>query len=204
MADEPKTPIGRRGFFAELRKWAVEEGKALAEPFVDDLLERVEPVLAQVSGPEIIRPPGAIDEKVFRETCTKCGECIKACPENAILPAPKEMFDGIEGTPVIIARRRACVACEPFHCALACPSGALLKTAAPPMKIGTAHILKAMCFAHQGQTCDTCHAVCPDKGRAIVMRKRLPEINPAACTGCGLCEYACPAHPAAIRVETRR
>lgn len=204
MASHPQNPIGRRGFFRALREWAVEEGKALAEPFIEDFIESVEPVVSQIAGPEVVRPPGAIDERAFRETCTGCGDCVRACPENAILPAPQGLFPDFAGTPVIIPRRRACVMCDPIHCAVACPSGALVDVAREAMRIGTARVMPALCFAHQGQDCDTCHAVCPERGKAIVIRRRMPEVNPAACTGCGLCEYACPAHPAAIRVQTRR
>ena len=37
-----------------------------------------------------IRPPGAIDEKDFLDTCVKCGNCVDVCPQNSI------KFSGLE------------------------------------------------------------------------------------------------------------
>lgn len=197
-------PSNRRGFFRALREWVTEEGSALAEPFLDEVIERTEPLLTMIAGPPILRPPGAVAETLFRATCTRCGQCVAACPERAIVPAGDDFPAEIAGTPVIIARRRACAWCEPFHCQEACPSGALRALPAREMRLGTAHVLAALCFAHQGQRCDACVVACPLRGEAIEIRRGVPRVHPEACTGCGQCEYACPAHPAAIRVDNRR
>ncbi len=36
----------------------------------------------------IHRPPGAVDEVTFLSGCTRCNECISACPVGAIVHAP--------------------------------------------------------------------------------------------------------------------
>ncbi len=197
-------PQDRRGFFRALRDWAAEETRALAEPFVDDFAERAEPFLAAVSGPELVRPPGALDEEPFLATCEKCHRCIGACPEHSILPAAARDFPEVAATPVILPRRHACYACDPFHCIEACPTGALAPITHTAMKMGVAHVLTALCLAHSGQACEVCHRLCPHRGKAIEMRRGLPVVHPESCTGCGLCEFACPPHPAAIRIVTTR
>lgn len=205
MSDERPPDSDRRGFFRALREWAAEETKAAAQPLIEDWLERVEPALVTLAGPQIVRPPGAIEERRFRETCTQCGDCIRACPEGSIMPAQSAELEEIAGTPIIIPRRRACYHCKPLHCAEACPSGALIPLpSGHRMKIGEVRIINALCHAHQGRPCDTCHVICPERGKAIVMERGLPRVIPEACTGCGLCEYICPAHPAAIRVFSPR
>ena len=32
-----------------------------------------------------LRPPGAVEEVIFLDRCTKCGDCIKACDPGAIV-----------------------------------------------------------------------------------------------------------------------
>ncbi|MDD5674439.1 MAG: 4Fe-4S binding protein, partial [Chitinivibrionales bacterium] len=34
----------------------------------------------------LIRPPGAIPENQFLARCIACGQCLKACPTNALQP----------------------------------------------------------------------------------------------------------------------
>ncbi len=43
-----------------------------------------------------VRPPGALPEKQFIETCMRCGACVDACPAYAILPRPRDERDEVE------------------------------------------------------------------------------------------------------------
>jgi len=36
--------------------------------------------------PAPLRPPWALDERLFVERCTRCGECSTACPGQLIVP----------------------------------------------------------------------------------------------------------------------
>jgi formate hydrogenlyase subunit 6/NADH:ubiquinone oxidoreductase subunit I len=71
-----------------------------------------------------IRPPGALEESDFLARCVRCGEFVKACPNNALHPALSEA--GLEGvwTPVLVPRIGYC---EPscVLCSEACPTGAI-------------------------------------------------------------------------------
>ncbi len=140
------------------------------------------------------RPPGAIDELQFLRGCTRCGDCIEACPYDAIVQAPDRLA-GIAGTPVIVADDSACLMCEDFPCISACEPGVLLATLPPIM--GTAQITEHLCLAHHHTTCTVCSERCPVDG-AITVTEGKPTVNEDTCTGCGVCRYVCPAPENAI------
>lgn len=58
------------------------------------------------------------------------------------------------------------------------------------------------CLAYQGTSCTTCVEHCPIDG-ALLLEKGLPRVVPAICTGCRLCQEACPAPQEAIRIVPR-
>ena len=75
---------------------------------------------------------------------------------------------------------------------------------------GVAVVDPNSCLSWQGLRCEVCFRECPENGRALTIEVRprglsrhavfVPVIHPDACTGCGLCEKACPTDEAAIRV----
>ena len=71
-----------------------------------------------------LRPPGALDEKLFLASCIKCGQCLQVCPPQVIELAGISQGFGI-GTPYIIPRQGGCILCSGLPCVLACPTGAL-------------------------------------------------------------------------------
>ena len=144
----------------------------------------------------LIRPPGAVDEALFLECCTKCDKCAQACPHDAIAKAPIR-FRGAEGTPVIDPAKSPCRMCEDMPCIAACPEQALVFETLGP--IASARILDYNCLAHQGGFCIVCYEQCPTPD-AITVAEGRPHINSDACTGCGICHYACPAPTNAIAV----
>jgi len=172
----------------------------------------------------LLRPPGALDEAYFLSRCTRCGECMKVCPNNALHPALTEA--GLEGlwTPVMIPRIGYCeTSC--VLCSQVCPTGAIWEITAKekgwaglagktkPITLGTAFIDRGRCLPWAMATpCIVCEEWCPTSPKAIYLqpaemvdadghRKAVqqPVVNPQSCVGCGACEYACPVedHPAA-------
>ncbi len=164
----------------------------------------------------LVRPPGALAEPAFLERCLKCGRCLRACPTNVIQPAGLE--HGLEAlwSPVLDLRagtsgcRPACIACG--H---ACPTGALRElgydeklgqgefAAVGPNRIGLAVVDRDRCLPWSyGKPCIVCEEVCPVSPKAIRLqevvdpvtgqRLQQPVVDAQACTGCGLCEHACP------------
>lgn len=161
-------------------------------------LELVQPTgpAGQVAQPSIplFRPPGAVEETQFLAGCTRCSDCADACPHDAIVKAP-ERFGAVAGTPVIEADTQACWMCEDFPCITACEPGVL--TSKLPKTIGTAKITEHLCLAHHSTTCTVCSERCPVDD-AIHVSDGKPTINEAACTGCGVCRYVCPAPENAV------
>ena len=140
------------------------------------------------------RPPGAIDEFQFLAGCTRCGDCITACPYDAIIKAP-ERLGNVKGTPVIEADTSACMMCEDFPCIASCEPGVLVSTIPPIM--GTARVTEHLCLAHHHTTCTVCSERCPVEG-AIDVTDGKPTVIEDTCTGCGVCRYVCPAPENAI------
>jgi len=135
------------------------------------------------------RPPGAVEEGLFLDRCTQCGDCAKACPHHAIFEAPPRMRHAA-GTPMINAAEAPCRMCEDLPCVAACPEKALVKEI--PVHMGTASIKVVDCLAHQNQACTVCSEQCPVEG-AISLHQGKPTINAETCTGCGVCVHVCPA-----------
>ena len=142
----------------------------------------------------ILRPPGAIDEASFLAACTTCDECAKACPYQAIVHAPAR-FKHAAGTPMINPTAAPCHTCADTPCITACEPRALRKE--QPLKMGTAVIQNFNCLAHRNSFCTVCSEQCPVEGAMRVVNGR-PVVDDAACTGCGVCHYACPAPQNAI------
>ncbi len=157
---------------------------------------------------KLIRPPGALAEEDFVRKCVKCGECMKACPTNALQPALLEA--GPEGlwTPMLVPRIGYCE----YYCSLCtqvCPTGAIRKLKIEEkttVKIGSAWIKKDRCIPYAlGKPCIVCEEHCPTSPKAIkfvmvetklpdgsVATQKAPVIDNSLCIGCGICENKCP------------
>ncbi len=172
------------------------------------------------------RPPGALPEPQFMDRCSRCGDCVSACPHQAVFLFNTDQGD-LANTPVMMPDKRACHLCEELPCVVACTTGALrvpsMKGAdtlaqassmssgsgvAPDpigpgvdldqLRLGTVRINEAQCFAFKGPECGACVGVCPRDISAIASVRWRPQLNAAMCVGCGLCIEACPTDPKAI------
>ncbi|MFQ5913850.1 MAG: 4Fe-4S dicluster domain-containing protein [Nitrospinota bacterium] len=152
----------------------------------------------------LLRPPGAAPEEEFLDLCCGIGACAEACPADAIQLRPRE-DDPNRLAPIIVPDEAPCLACEELACMAACPSGALTSVSREAIRIGHARVSAATCLAWGGVdlSCNYCVDRCPLGTAAISMEKTAHGKGPAVkegCIGCGVCEYFCPTHPAAIRV----
>ncbi len=161
------------------------------------------------------RPPGARPEEQFLATCTKCGQCVEACPFGTL----KLATAGDEvpaGTPWFEPRDVPCEMCEDVPCARACPSGSLdTQINILDSTMGLAVMTdQENCLAYKGLRCEACYRACPLLGEAITLDMKpqertgrhayfLPIVQSEACTGCGKCERACVMEKAAIQVLPR-
>jgi len=144
-----------------------------------------------------LRPPGALPEVAFLAACTRCSECVEACPPHAIV---KVSADGglAAGTPYIDAPRQPCVACPDMPCAAVCPTEALTLPEAlwEGHRIGTLEFLPERCITFRGMSCTVCAAACPVGERALVIDEAgHPVLRAEGCVGCGMCLNACVSTP---------
>ena len=135
-----------------------------------------------------LRPPWALPEFQFTETCTRCGECIQRCPEKIIV-------EGNGRFPVVDFRLGECTFCE--ECVSCCEPGALLldseNESAAPWELEL--ILGHDCIAQKGVVCQICKDQCiesvfqfkPRVGGSFQM-----VLSSEDCTGCGACIAPCP------------
>lgn len=142
------------------------------------------------------RPPGAIAEEEFLAACTRCGECIEACPHDAIVLSSSRLRVGAR-TPIIEPMGAPCRMCPDTPCIAVCAPRALRKE--QPLRIAEARIQPWACLAHQGTFCSVCREQCPVAG-AIEVEAGKPRIIESVCTGCGVCQHVCPAPENAVLI----
>ena len=205
------SPMDRRRFFRLGLRELLKPLAEAAEPMERALKElenfgnsdRFAPSPPPPSGPKtILRPPGALDEMRFRETCTRSGACVSACPAAAI----KLDYTGKigNGVPYIVADEMPCVACDGLFCMKACPSGALVDTPLVNINMGTAVWHEHLCVRSQGQECRICVDQCPLGTAAITFVEGKVTVIEEGCIGCGVCEHECPTRPRSITVRPRQ
>jgi len=190
-AAQERAALGRRAFLG----LGLGAGYRLAAP-----LDRAVPAA-------VLRPPASESEARFTRLCVRCGACVRACPTAIIrfggadagwagVLAPELSFDGDYCSP-------SCTACGQ-----ACPSGAIPrftvqnKFAEP---IGCASLNEEACLLGERRECGACVTACPYGALDLAWDPRnltsRVVVDPRACTGCGCCEYVCPAAPKAIIVN---
>lgn len=149
----------------------------------------------------ILRPPGAIPETTFPETCQRCGNCVESCPAEAI-----QVYQSnnplLSGTPYIDPNSQPCVVCTSLACMPVCPSGALQPLSADQIQIGLAEVDHDACLRTRGIDCTYCVDSCPIGKTAIHLdaQNRI-QVMPIGCVGCGVCQYECPTTPKSIIVK---
>ncbi len=225
-AGEPASPeaapggVPRRDFFREGLRNILRPLARIVEERVDSLRlppgmlsgshEDSPPAFGPACGPEpaiegrLLRPPGALREDLFVDRCIRSGQCVAACPVQAIRPFQTEDA-GLNGLPYIDPAVQACVVCDGLHCMKACPSGALSLVPRHSIAMGLAELRPDICVRTSGEECQICVEKCPI-GRSAI---EIPyygarvEVKGDGCVGCGVCEQHCPTTPKAIVVRRR-
>jgi ferredoxin-type protein NapG len=139
------------------------------------------------------RPPGALPEVAFLAACTRCGECVAACPPKVIQLVPTS--GGLAaGTPYLDLHRSPCIACPDMPCAKACPTDALTVPANgwSGYRLGRLEFLPEHCVTYRGQPCRVCADACPVGEKALTPDQNgHPVLKPEGCVACGTCIRAC-------------
>jgi len=193
---KPKVSLSRRKFI----------GAALAGMLLP-VVKRGE-TKANNPDPLLIRPPGALAEKDFLQSCVRCAECVQVCLGNALQPSFLQA--GLDGmfSPMLVARTGYCELNCTF-CGQVCPTGAIRELSMQEkwqFKIGHAWFDKNICLPYaKGIPCMVCEEHCPTAEKAICFKVitmvnsdgqtvtvKQPYIMDDLCIGCGICEYKCP------------
>lgn len=156
----------------------------------------------RVVAPRYLRPPGALPEVGFLAACTRCGDCITACPPHAIIKVSAS--DGPRaGTPYIDARTQPCVACPDMPCAQACPTDALNPPAGgwAGYRLGMLELVPERCITFSGLPCGVCARACPVGEAALTIDEAgHPVLRREGCIGCGVCVHACVTTPSSFKL----
>lgn len=148
-----------------------------------------------------LRPPGAVEERTFVGLCTRCGNCIRACPHQIIQRDLGEKgWAGIL-TPVLSFENDYCRE-DCTSCTEVCPAGALVPVSPgekPNIRIGLPRVDMDVCLLSEDRECSACMRWCPYDAIRYVFSEAnyslAPVINPDRCNGCGACQAACPTKP---------
>lgn len=140
-----------------------------------------------------LRPPWALVEEAFIDHCTRCNECIKACPQGILI-----IGDG--GYPTVVFSQGECTFCG--DCAAKCQPKALFRLGPEQAAWNYKARIGEDCLPRQGVECRVCGDFCDS--RAIRFPPRLggspvPEIDAEKCTGCGACVAPCPVSAISVR-----
>lgn len=136
-----------------------------------------------------LRPPGAAAGDRFLEQCTRCGDCLKACPEQIIVAG-----DG--GFPELRFSQDGCTGCA--QCIEACDTGALHHGLGNWPQGEWA--LNENCLPMKGVSCQSCKDACDEQAIRFPMTQAVPrpQIAVENCTSCGACVSVCPTDAIAI------
>jgi len=133
------------------------------------------------------RLPWVISEAVFIDNCSRCDECIDACPEKIIVK-------GDAGFPTVDFGLGECTFCQ--ECIKVCEQP--LFTAHRANKAWqTSLTFLDSCLAKSNVYCQSCQDVCDVDAISFVYAAGStpqPQINLEDCTGCGACVIPCPAN----------
>ncbi len=158
--------------------------------------------------PELVRPPGALNEEEFLGRCARCGECMKVCPTNVIQPSlAKAGWEGLF-TPELEFNNSYCDwSCN--WCGKVCPTEAISSLSLEEKRkavIGKASIDRDRCLPwSRFENCIVCEELCPLPDKAVVLKEekaitpegrsialKKPYVINELCIGCGICQHRCP------------
>ena len=199
---DDSSPHGRRAFFKQAAARFIQPVAEYIDEQIGDYLPNDAPSPPHQSlDIPILRPPGALPEATFLQTCQRCGNCVESCPAEAIQTF-QSSNPNLAGTPYIAPSSQPCVVCDSLACMQVCPSGALQKLSVNQIQIGLAEVSYDTCLRTEGIECTYCVDSCPIGDTAIRLdsQDRI-EVITRGCVGCGVCQYECPTVPKSVVVK---
>lgn len=147
---------------------------------------------------QTIRPPGSLPEPFFTALCSRCGNCIQACPTGLLKPiqsglriaTPKADFTPDDPTWC----NEHCRSCSEV-----CPTGAIRPFEIKDKKdlpFAQAVFVFEYCRLYDDVECSVCSRECPYEAVSYQWSeeeyRRMVVIDNEKCTGCGWCLATCP------------
>jgi ferredoxin-type protein NapG len=183
---------------------ATTDRRGLLRSAVGDWAERlVEQAERRVAPIPYVRPPGALPEVGFLAACTRCGECVRACPAHAIVMVPPD--GGLAaGTPRLLLDREPCIGCPTMPCAVVCPTPALTVPSEgwAGYRLAELEFHPERCLTYRGASCRVCADSCPQGAAALVIDDTgHPAVRQEGCIGCGVCVRSCVTRPSSFTLH---
>lgn len=157
-------------------------------------LNRMQFLRGDFKGELPFRPPWSKYEDEFTEFCTRCDDCITACPQHILVR-------GMAGFPEVRFTKSGCDYCQ--ACAKVCITSAIEIS---PGNVTSPWNITAMfkdnCLSERGVVCRSCGEACEPRAirfKLAVGGVALIEFDNTACNGCGECVSVCPV--AAIEMQ---
>ena len=139
--------------------------------------------------------PWALPQDAFTARCTRCDDCIKACPEAVIRR-------GSGGYPEMDFSRGACTFCR--DCVTACQAGAHdSEPAGRSAAFAHRAVVADSCLAAKGVVCRACGDHCETgaiRFRLAPAGRSFALVDAGRCNGCGGCVRVCPAQAIAMKI----
>lgn len=141
-----------------------------------------------------LRLPWITSEHDFISQCTRCDDCISACPEKIIIKG-----DG--GFPTIDFSQGECTFCQ--ECVDVCEQSFFVEdkeSNAWPVNLA----FLDNCLAKNKVYCQSCQDVCDPQAISFAFTNGSipqPQINQQDCTGCGACVMPCPTQSISLSLK---
>ncbi len=185
--------MDRRGFFKSIFRSTTREVVKHADAKVNKAAQRW------------IRPPYAINELEFLLACTRCGDCISACPHQVIFPLTARVGVKAVGTPALDLLNKGCHLCADWPCVQVCGEGALnLPELISEKPVRPDELAQTPCeelMLSEEDADDDSHSqqsVIPPLPRLAKASINKQSCLPYSGPECGACEASCPVPGALI------
>ena len=131
-----------------------------------------------------VQLPWSVAWPQFSTECTRCGDCLAACPEQILV-------NGEGGFPTVDFQRGECTFCG--DCVAACKEPLFRPASETPWQYKAS--IAANCLANGQVYCQRCQDSCEPRAIRFIPtlgRVPTPVIELDSCNGCGACVQDCP------------
>ncbi|WP_421247701.1 ferredoxin-type protein NapF [Aeromonas jandaei] len=131
-----------------------------------------------------VQLPWSVAWPQFSTGCTRCGDCLAACPEQILV-------NGEGGFPTVDFQRGECTFCG--DCVAACKEPLFRPASETPWQYKAS--IAANCLANGQVYCQRCQDSCEPRAIRFIPtlgRVPTPVIELESCNGCGACVQDCP------------